>query len=205
MVERINKPEAPPTYRVLPSKEAKDDQSQRQEYEEGEEAYQKAVQGGDFSKYRGRSMTIKPVKVQRNRIDRVLFKSTVLHAGSAILEASVMWIDGRTTDSALFLLSRTEDYMRLKIFKKGDPVPEQFWARGPEIELGIVQMEPQSGSWGSKELGRDNKTPKKADKKSILSSIGLVDKKTGRFQWFVLALYGIAIILSIMIILHATR
>jgi len=204
MVEKVSKPEAPPAYHILPAKEARDDQSRRQEQEEGEEAYQKTPAKGDWDKYRSRTMSIKPVRVPRSRIDRILFKNTVLRAGVAILEAAVVWKDGRTTESALFLMSGTEDYMRLKVLKRGQVVPESFWARGAEIEIGIVQGESPSGSWGTKELEREAKEEAGVKKISrFLSAIGLVDPMTGRFQWFILALYLLGVVVVATAVVYA--
>lgn len=207
MVEKVSKPETPPTYQILPTKEAKEDQSRRQDYEEGEEAYQKTAAKGDWNKFRSRSMTIKPVRVPRTRIDRVLFKNTVLRSGVPILEAQVVWKDGRTTESAIFLMSGTEDYMKLKVFRRGQAVPETFWAKGPEIEMGIVQVESQSGSWGSKELEREDKAirQKRRQFSVALSAVGLLDRVTGRFQWYVLMFYVLALLALILFVVSAVQ
>jgi len=164
MVEKVDRPQAPPAYQILPTKETKDDQSQKQEYEEGEEHYQKGGGGAEWGKFRGRAVTIKPVRAPRDRIDRVLFRNTVMRSGMGILEATVVWKDGRTTEPVLFLIPRPEDYMRLRILKRGQVVPENYWAKGDEVEMGLVQMEPTSGSWGPEELKREAKAQKQAPK-----------------------------------------
>ena len=207
MVERVSKPEAQPAYHILPAKEAKDDKSRKEQHEEGEEHYQKGEGKGDWSKFRGRAMTIKPARVPRARIDRILFRNTLMRAGVAILEATVIWKDGRTTESALFLLSGTEDYMRLKVFKRGQAVPESFWARGPEIEMGIVQGESPSGSWGTRELEREARQQAGGRKKisKFLSAIGLVDKMTGRFQWLMLTIYLLGGVILALVIVYAMK
>ena len=130
MVERINRPEAPPTHRVQAAKETKEDQSRKEQERESEEKYQKTKSSGNWQKFRGRAMTIKPVRVPRERINRVLFRNTILRGGICILEATVVWKDGRKTEPALFLLPRPEDFMRLKGLKRGQVVAENFWARG---------------------------------------------------------------------------
>ncbi len=206
MVERINKPEAAPAYHILPAKETKDDESKKQDYEEGEEHYQKSQGGGDWAKYRGRAMTIKPVRAPRERIARVLFRNTALKGGMGILEATVVWKDGRTTEPVLFLIPRTDEYMKLRLLKRGQPVPENYWARTDPIEMGIVQLEPTSGSWGMKELEREDKAVKAARAKfSLFSTIGLVNGVTGKFQWFMLAVYLAALTVLILAVIFATR
>jgi hypothetical protein len=207
MVERVSKPEAPPAYYILPAKEAKDDKSRREQHEEGEEHYQKSAGKGNWEKFRGRAMTIKPVRVPRDRIDRILFKNVILRSGVAILEAAVVWKDGRTTESALFLMAGTEDFMKLKKFRKGQVVPESFWVKGPEIEMGIVQAESPSGSWSIRELEREAKEPEPGRRKmsSWLSKIGLRDPNTRRFQWFVLMLYVLGLVIIALAVFYALK
>jgi len=207
MVERVSKPEAPPAYHILPAKEAKDDKSRKEQHEEGEEHYQKGEGKANWEKFRGRAMTIKPVRVPRDRIDRILFKNSILRSGVAILEGSVVWKDGRTTESALFLMAGTEDFMKLKRFRKGQVVPESFWAKGPEIEMGIVQVESPSGSWSIREIEREAKEEKPHGRKipSWLVKIGLCDPKTGRFQWFVLMLFILGLTIVALAVFYALR
>jgi len=167
MVEKIDKPQAPPAYQILPTKETKDDQSQKQEYEEGDEHYQKGGTSESWGKFRGRAITIKPVRTPRDRIDKVLFRNAVLRSGMGILEVTVVWKDGRKTEPVLFLIPRTEEYMKLRIMKRGQAVPENYWAKGDPIEMGIVQFESASGSWAPKELEREAKTQKPAAKSKV--------------------------------------
>ena len=210
MVERINKPEAPPPHRVGAAKEAKEDQSKREHEREEERKYQKSKMGGDWKKFRGRAMTIKPVKVPRERIDRVLFRNALLRGGICILEASIIWKDGRKTEPALFILPRPEDFMRLKGHAKGQLVAETFWARGPEIEIGIVQAESPSGSWGIQEMEQEHKEEQREKAKtkkpsSILAALGLADKTTGQFQWTVFILYLMGLVIIALMIMYASQ
>ncbi len=206
MVEKIDRPQAPPAYQVLPSKEAKEDQSRRQEYEEGEEHYQKSASSSEWGKYRGRAMTIKPVRVPRDRIAKVLYRSASLKSGMGILEATVVWKDGRTSEPVLFLIPRLEEYMKVRLLKRGQPVPENYWAKSDPVEMGLVQMEPTSGSWEMKELRREAKTTAGPVKKgSFPASLGLVNRTTGRFQWFVLAAYLLGITILALAIIFALR
>ena len=206
MVEKIDKPQAPPAYQILPSKEAKDDESKREQYEEGEEHYQKGSGSEQWAKYRGRAMTIKPVRVPRDRIDRVLFKNTVLKSGMGILEAAVVWKDGRTTDPVLFLIPRPDEYMKIRLLKRGQVVPENYWAKGPEIEMGLVQMEPTSGSWGTTELKREAKVVRTAKAQvPLLVKMGLVDAVTRKFSLAMFIVYAAGLAVIILAIIFALR
>lgn len=204
MVEKVDKPQAPPAYQILPSKEAKDDESKREQYEEGEEHYQKGGGSEQWAKYRGRAMTIKPVRVPRERIDRVLFKNTVTKSGMGILEAAVVWKDGRTTDPVLFLIPRPDEYMKIRLLKRGQVVPESYWAKGPEIEMGLVQMEPSSGSWGTKELKREAKAVRAAKPGApLLATMGIYS--AGRFSWTMFMIYMAGLAVIVLAIIFAVR
>jgi hypothetical protein len=207
MVERVSKPEAPPPYQILPTKEAKDDKSRREQERESEEKYQKSKGRGEWAKFSGRAMTIRPAKVQRDRIDRVLFRNALLKGGICILDSVIVWKDGRRTEPALFLLHRREDFMRIRTFAKGQIVPENFWAAGPEIEIGIVQAESSSGSWSIQEVEKEEKkTAAAAAKKfSLPAKMGLVNKATGNFNWMAFLLYVTGFIIAALIIYSAAR
>lgn len=208
MVERINKPEAPPAYEVQATKETDDDQSRRENQEEPEGSDKKDV-GTGWSKFSSRKLIVKNIKVPKNRIDKVLFRNTALRSGSCVLEAKIIWKDGRSTEPALFMMNHIENYMRLKAFKRGQIVPEDFWAVGPEIQIGVVQEGSITGSWNLKEPARGKKTEEIRNKPIeerkgnwLLKAIGLLDTDN-KFQWFNLAMYFLIISLVGLVVLYA--
>jgi len=207
MVERISKPEAPPPYQILPAKEAKDDKSRREQEREMEERYQKSKGKGEWAKFSGRAMSIRPARVQRDRIEKVLYRNAILKSGICILDAVIIWKDGRRTEPALFLLPRREDFMKIKNYIKGQIVPENIWATGPEIEIGIVQLESSSGSWSIQEMEKEEKKEKvtAGAASNLLSRTGLINKATGKFNWIALFLYIAGLLVIGLIIYSATR
>ncbi|MFH1874106.1 MAG: hypothetical protein ABH859_02845 [Pseudomonadota bacterium] len=209
MVEKVSRPDAPPAYKVQETKETKDDQSRREDSQEQEEGYQKE-DAAKWNKFSSPAVTVETIKVPKERIAKVLFGRVVLRSGVSILEGKIIWKDGRQTESALFLLGQTEDYIRLKLYTKGREVPESFWARGPQVEIGIIKRGAITGSWNSRDLSakpeQTDSLPE--DNKAtvvILKTLGLIDKNTGKFQLFNLAMYLIGLAAVGMIIYYAVQ
>jgi hypothetical protein len=205
MVEKVSRPDAPPPYRVEPSKETKDDKSRHEEEEERKESFQRKDKSSTWEKFSGRSLTVRTVKVARERIDRVLFGKAVLRGGVCILQTTVVYKDGRRTEPALFMLPRPEDYIKFKLYTRGRPVPEEYWAHGPEIQFGIVEIGSVTGSWNLKEEeGKEEaRALEKRKKSGLLAALRLIDKDTGAFQWFNLLMYLFGMALAALVLYYA--
>ncbi len=190
MIDKIDRSEAPPPYRINQPKETKEDQHQQQNpREEMEREYQRRLEGKQWSKFGQRARTIKPVRVARERISHCLFKAANLHSGIGILQVDVHWKDGRVTANALMLITRLEDFIKLKKLRQGDKVPEELWARGPVVEMGIVQTISESGSFRAQEFRGDAATPIKP-RQSLLSLIGITYGEPRRTNWGLALMYA---------------
>lgn len=197
MVEKIDRPEAPHPYRVGRAKESRENlPQQQQQREEQEKRYKKKLETAEWGKFGTRTVVIKPVRVPRESIQRCLFRAVSLHSGVGILQADITWQDGRTIRRVLILLRALEDFMRLKKFSPGEQVPENIWARGPTVEIGIPQVISRAGTPPSPraEEREEGQAREKAQKAisgplSWLSYIGLIDRATGGINWGIVALY----------------
>ena len=191
MVDKIDRPEAPPAYFITRAKDAKESQHEQkgQRDEEGERR-QKEQAEKDWSKFDRKTTVIKPLQTKREKIARCLFRTVVLHGGVATLQVDVMWKDGHKTDGALVLLARLDDYLKLKRFAKGQEVPEEFWSRQGRVDLGIIQVissAPQSreiSGMRAGELPVDEGKPR-----SLLEVAGLTDGRCRRIRWGAVAAY----------------
>ncbi len=206
MVEKIDRPEHRPVYEVRESKETKEDQHHQQNpREEMEKKYREELEGKgrDWDKFGAKSAIIKPVVVPRNRIGKLLFRSVILFKGTGILQADVVWVDGRKTQGALVRLARTEEYFQLKRIQVGGVVPESYWARGEQVELGIVQTGTASGPMPLKQKVPEK--PKASGPAGFMKAIGLVgvDGKPNIGMAFVYAL--IVTLVTIAIVYEITR
>ncbi len=207
MVEKIDRPEAPPPYRITKAKESREDQHQSSynQREEQEKQYQKQLEGNEWEKFERRTMVIKPVRVPRARIDRLLFRAAKLHSGTGILQVDVVWRDGRQTRGALVLLTHLEDFIRTKRFKPGETVPDSLWAHGTTIELGIPQRVGEAKRRPGKPSGAGAKqAPSKGSLARALprwlGAIGLIDRSTGKVSWGVMLLYLFLLGMTITVI-----
>ena len=196
MVEKIDRPEAPHPYKVTSAKEARENlpQQQRQK-EEQERRYKKKLETAGWGKFGTRTVVIKPMRVPRESIQRCLFNAVSLHSGVGILEADITWQDGRTIRRVLIRLRALEDFMRLKKFSPGEEVPENIWARGPTVEIGIPQVISRAGTPPSRAEEREAKEGRQPPQRGIprpfswLATIGLIDRQTGRINWAIATLY----------------
>lgn len=195
MVEKVDRPKARSNYEIREAKETKEDQHhQHNPKEEMEKQYKKQLDGDgkEWSKFGQRSTVIKPVKVDTNRVAKMLFKMTSLYKGIGILQVDVIWKDGRKTRSALIRLKKMEDFFKLKKLTHGDEVPRNYWASEEQIEIGIIQSISASGPFPMSGGGR---SPKREDQakpsplSSILMKLGILKADTKKANWGIIAFY----------------
>jgi hypothetical protein len=206
MIDKVDRPETPAPYVVREAKQTKEDRHQQHNpKEDAEREQRKQIEGKEWSKFGRQSSIIKPLRVPRVRIARCLYRGATLHSGIGTLMVDVAWKDGRLTRGALMLITRLEDFMRLKKLRPGEQVPEELWAKGPTVELGIIQRVKGGGGFPGKDIGG-----KKAQEKQVqaqqrsnpLRSIGIVDGK-GKINWGLVLLYAFLIALAVMAVVIA--
>jgi len=201
MVEKIDRPEAPAPYVIREAKQTKEDRHQQQNpKEDAEREQRRQMEGGDWKKFGRQNAVIKPLRVPRERIARCLYRAVTLHSGIGTLMVDVVWRDGKVTRGALMLVTRLEDFIRLKKLKPGEAVPEGLWAKGPTVELGIIHRIAGGGRMPGKDLGggearREGVPPVK--KVSWLRALGLVDRE-GKTNWGLALLYLFLIALAVL-------
>lgn len=200
MIDKIDRPEAPPSYQITKPKDAKEDQhrppSQR---EEQEKRYQKELTEKEWGKFDSRTVTIKPLRVSRESIARCLFRSVNLRSGAGILQVDVVSKDGSVLRGALVLLAGLEDFIALKKYQQGQEVPENFWARKDTVEFGIIETRLPATPFVAPETGIKG-TPEKPGGAGLLRFIGLTDAEGKKINWVVAALYGFFVIMAFLII-----
>lgn len=209
MVDKIDRPEAPPPYFITRAKDAKESQHQQsQQREEQEKRRQKELLEKNWSKFDRRERVIRAIRTTRDQIDRCLFRGVFLHSGVGTLQIDVHWKDGRRTEGALVLLGRLEDYLRLKRFRLGQEVPDRFWSRGTAVELGVIQLISSGTTFPSPAAPSGAKAaapPPPPAPSRILSALGLLEAGSRRFNWGVLVLYAAGIAITILVLTVALR
>jgi len=209
MIDKIDRPEAPPAYYITRPKDAKESQHEQQERkdEEGERRRKEASEK-EWSKFDRRTTVIRPHSARREQIRRCLFRGVFLHSGVGTLQLDVIWRDGHKTAGALVLLARLEDYLRLKKFSPGQEVPDTFWSHGGKVEMGLIQV--ISSGVPSRQGARTEAEGRGARKTSPASPSALeaagILKHSGRgIRWGVLAVYALLAGIALMIVLAIVR
>jgi hypothetical protein len=199
MIERINKPEAPIPHRVEQSKQTKEDRHQQHNpRDDAEREQRKQIEGKEWKKFGRQNSIIKQIRVPRERIARCLYRGVTLHSGIGTLMVDVVWRDKKVTRGALMLVRRLEDFIKLKKLNPGDEVPENFWARGPVVEIGILQHIGTSTAIPGEEFGgRKKQLSDTAKPPGWLEKAGIVDRD-GTKHWGIALLYAFLITLAVM-------
>jgi len=194
MVEKIDRPETKPIYKIREAKQTKENLHQQQNgRENAEKEYKKQLEGNqkEWKKFGRRSMVIKPVHASCDRISRIVFKGINLYKGIGILHVDIVWKDGRRTNGAL-LRANMDEYLRLRRIPIGKDIPSDFWHRGETLEIGILQSMGSSGPFPIHTYGNgdtENEPSDKSDASSFikfLAKLGLVDSATKRPNWTII-------------------
>jgi hypothetical protein len=197
MVDKVDRPEAPPTWKIKEPARTKDDRRSRQQEESKEqkkEKFEKRASEGRWQKFDSRTMVIKPIRVPLRDIKGFRFCSVTIHSGVATMEADMDWVNGRITEGTMVRIGGFEEYVKANHLSVGEGVPRELWAKSDPLEVGIPQEKAPSGSYAAKELEREAEEERKKKqaipkKRSLLAMIGLKNKRTGEFQWTMLIFY----------------
>ncbi len=195
MVDKIDRPEAPAPWVIKQADRAKDDRPSQQQQETAEhkkEKFEKKAQEGRWQKFDSRTMIMKPMRVALKDIRNFRFRGVTIHGGLATMEGDLEWAHGRTTEGVLVNVGGFEEYLHLKRLKPGSEVPREFWSKSDPLDVGIPQERSPSGSFVMAELEQEEITEQRAThapRTSWLTAVGLVDNRTGKFQWPMLILY----------------
>jgi hypothetical protein len=214
MVDKVDRPEAPPTWRIKEAKRTQDDRPSQQQQESAEKKKEKFEKRneGTWQKFDSRSMIVKPMRIPLRDIKSVIFRNVTMHSGITTMEGDLHWTSGRVTEGAMFGIGGFDEFVKAKRFQPGQEVPREVWAKSDPLEVGIPQERAPSGPFAMEEIERQvaakrTGTPPRK-KRGLLSMLGLIDANTGQFQWAVFILYAIIAIglaLGIHALLTMTR
>jgi hypothetical protein len=204
MIEKIDRPEAPPPYRIGQAKQTAEDRHQQHNpREDAEREQRRQIEGKEWSKFGRRTTTIKPLRVAREKIARCSYRASNLHSGIATMQVDIAWADGRVTRGALMLITKLEDFMNVRKLTPGQEVPESIWAKGTTVEMGIPQTVAEPGAPPGREIGRDWGPPAAAavPKVPILVRMGVVAGDPPRVNWGMALMYLFVIALAVFAVI----
>lgn len=179
MVDRVDKPEAPPPYRVTQTTEAKKDKPQDERRQEDLPTFKQKDKGENLYREKFQSeASSKTFKVPLNEIQRLLFLRAVPRHGVPMVDADLIGRDGKKIPSISFLLKNWQDFMQIKKLKAGETIPPPFWSYGgTHIEVTMRSIS-TSGPWNLREIEKQReKEPlavAKGFKKPSWSTIGFI-------------------------------
>lgn len=211
MVDRIDKPDAPPSYMVKSPTETKKDKPKEQKGQEDLPTFQHSKQSLYQEKFQGSSDALKTIQVPIAEIRKLVFHRATPHLGVPTAVADLVWKDGKVLEGASFLLRNWQDFLKIKNLKPGEPIPEPYWNfRGEVLEVTLRQKIQTSGSINLKELERG--TPPPPTQLPPLNfwqrcarNCGLIDPKTGSLKplGVILLSLGVVAVLATALILAA--
>lgn len=209
MVERIDKPEPPPTYGVPAATESKRDKPREERRQEDLPTFRKREGFLYKEKFGTEGATRRPLKIPVTEIVALKFRRIFPRGGNPMVEADLVWKDGRVTEGVSFLLRQREDFLKLRNLKVGEPIPPPFWNTGPELEISIRQEGSTSGPWRLSDVMGETrvtevKTPRGWGQRAGIF-LGLLEPDTLMFRPAVGIFYGVALIaaaLTILVILQ---
>lgn len=163
MVEKIDKPEPPPTYYVQPTVETKRDRGGQGGPQQQSDEYSGSHAAPGWQKIYAAASNRRYLKLRREEIVRAWLRGTIMQKGISLAEVDVEIKDGRILKGAHVILSTREDFWTLKKFQPGQEVPLNMLIKEPVLEISLPAqrpnvMQPASGT----QKGEEKKTDIKA-------------------------------------------
>lgn len=140
-VEKVDKPEPPPTYYVEATVQTKDDRGKRQDQQQSDE-YSGSHAAPGWQKIYASSSNRRYLKLRREDITRAWFRGTVMQRGISLAEVDIQLKDNRVLKSAHVILTVREDFWTLKKFQPGQDIPLHMLIKDPTIEISVPAPKP---------------------------------------------------------------
>lgn len=158
MVDKVDRPDAPPPYMVRSPTETKKDKPKEERQQEDLPTFQRSKEEALYrEKFQGETGTSKTAKVVLEEIDGLLFKRAIPRHGIPMADADLVWKSGQKLEGVSFLLKNWQDFMQLKNLKAGEKIPPPFWNfGGTHLEI-TIRSTHTSGPWSFKEIEAEAK------------------------------------------------
>lgn len=149
MVDKIDRPEAPPAYQVVATTATKDNRGQSQPQQQEDEFSSPGTEA-EWRRFHGRIQDRKLLKIRREDITRAIFRQALLQRRAAIVETDLELSNGQVLQQSQFLLSRLDEFWQWKGYAIGQEIPLTMLLREPYVEVSVPQHGgvPQSAASG---------------------------------------------------------
>lgn len=195
MVDRVDKPDAPPPYRVAQTTEAKKDKPQDERRQEDLPTFKQKEKEESLyrEKFQSEAMS-KTFRIPLEEIGRLHFVRATPRHGVPMADAELVAKDGKKIPGVSFLLKNWQDFMRIKNIKTGEAIPEEFWNYGKtHLEITIRSVT-TSGPWNLRDIEKQREEEPvpipKGFKKPSWSTIGFIAFGLMGLAALLLALFG---------------
>lgn len=189
MVDKVDRPEAPPAYQVRSPTETKKDKPKEERRQEDLPTFKKQDEAALYrEKFQQDASILKTVKIPFEEIQAFLFKKAIPRHGAPMADAELVLKDGKKIANVGFLLRGWQDFMKIKNLKPGEMIPPEFWNyQGPQVEITIRSIA-TSGLWNLREIENEKEPPEAA----------LPKKKIPPWQYAVLGAAVLAVLVAIV-------
>lgn len=208
MVDKVDRPEAPPSYAVTRSTETKRDKPQEEKRQEDLPTFKQKEEALYREKFQETSAPPKTFKVPLEEVKSFLFVRAIPRHGTPMADADLVWKDGKKLQGVSFLLKNWQDFMKIKNLKAGEVIPPSFWNYGgSHLEI-TVRGTTISGPWNLREIQEEGEgiSPSKTQESWWLETgkaLGIFNNETSQLKPLALGLYSLGIlgILTLVVIL----
>ncbi len=158
MVDKVDRPEAPPPYAVTHTTETKRDKPQDQKRQEDLPTFKKKEEDLYREKFQSEVLS-KNYRLPLNEIEQLLFIHATPRHGVPMADAELILKDGKKITGVSFLLKNWQDFMQIKNIKTGQAIPQEFWNySGTDLEITVKSVS-TSGSWNLREIQKEAPPP----------------------------------------------
>lgn len=206
-VERIDKTDRLDYWKVQSTSETHKDKGQGQE-ENHRDAYAALGEKTDWESLFDKSQVWKRnIQVFQEEIDAIIFKKINLKTDPSLLRVDILLKGGEKISPAFMAISRAIG-LRIKNLKAGDVIPEEYVLQDNVLRITVPtnpklfkDEDEQPKKAAQKKLGEaEEATVKRKTQKAYANFLNLKDPETNQVRMEVVAGYGIAFLLLLLLI-----
>lgn len=196
MVEKIDRPEPPPTYQVVATTAAKDQRGHAQPENQGEDEFSSPGAAAEWQRLRGVAQERKLLRIRREDIRRAIFRQAVLRSRAVSVDTNLELTNGQILQQAQFFIPHLEEFWQWKGYAPGQEIPLHLLLREPYVEVSV----PQRGDIPSTAHWPPGVVPARQPTAAPQPWWALRDVRTGALRPPVVAAYLVAIVTGVTIL-----
>lgn len=199
---KVDKVETPPSYRVTPTVQTRDQKQQKGEERREEDEYSETGGVKGWQKYHTDAKDRRALKLRLKDIARIFFNQVTLQRGLVIIDINLQLINGQILKNAHLFSTKIDTYWKLKKLKSGEEIPLAQVITEQYLEVSVLHR----GSAVRTEKGTKSQTKGLEAEKAEPTKGGLlwppINSRTGKPNWIAIASYLIiAVIILIALIM----